>query len=199
MLNIPSAEWSFQYLRRQAQITREELIKKRIEEGHWRELANPVFDEYSGQTTTVPKIRVENDDSSEDEVDGDDEGWYSATSTTSVLEASDIRAFRAQYSGSLGRLIVSSKGIRFVRSLPPRKEHWRCDYLDLAEMRKAEGSTVSKITSGSQDQLEIKCIDGSKLNFEGMKERDEAFNTIIAFSSLQWQSLQILSNTKQQP
>lgn len=192
------AEWSFQYLRRQAQITREQLIKQRVEEGHYRELANPAIDGYSGQITTVPKIRVENGQSEDEEADEDDDGWYSASSTTSVLEASDIRSFRAQYSGNLGRLIVFSKGIRFVRSLPPKKETWRCDYLELAEMRKVEGSTVSKLTSGSPDQLEIKCIDGSKLHFDGMKERDEAFNTIIAFSSLQWQNLQIISNSKAQ-
>lgn len=156
------------------------------------------MDDYTGQIAAVPTIRVGNGESSESEVDGDDDGWYSATSTTSVLEASDIRAFRAQFSGSVGRLIVFSKGIRFIRSFPPKKEQWRCDYLDLAEMRKVEGSTVSKITSRSPDQLEIKCIDGSKVNFEGIKERDEAFNTIIAFSSLQWQSLQIISNSKQQ-
>lgn len=192
------AEWSFQYLRRRAQITREQLIKQRVEEGHWHELANPTVNNYGGQITTVPKIRIENGDSSSEEADGDDDGWYSATSATSVLEASDLRAFRAQFSGHLGRLVVFSKGIRFVRSLPPKKETWRCDYLDLAEMRKVEGSTVSKLTSRSPDQLEIKCIDGSILQFDGMKERDEAFNTIIAFSSLQWQSLQILSNSKAQ-
>ncbi len=196
---IRSAEWSFQYLRRQAQITREKLIQERVEEGHSRELANPALDRYTGRMTkSVPKIRVENPESEIEDIDGDDDGWYSASSTTSVLETSDIRAFRAHCSGSTGRLIIFSKGIRFVRSFPiPKKELWRYDFLELAEMRKVEGSTFSKLAS-SPDQLEIKLTDGSKLPIEGMKERDEAFNTIIGFSTLQWQSLQIKNNSKQQ-
>ena len=191
------AEWSFQYLRRQAQAAREQMIKSKIESGHSHELANPAIDQYTGRMTTVPKIKIEGDDSAEDEGDDDDEGWFSASSTTSVLEASDIRSFRAQSGSSIGRLIVFTKGIRYVRSLP-RKELWRQNYLDLAEMRKVEGSNMSKLASLSPDQLEIKCVDGTKLHLEGMKERDEAFNTIIAFSSLQWQSLQIKSNSNAQ-
>ncbi|KAL2037723.1 hypothetical protein N7G274_009448 [Stereocaulon virgatum] len=199
--DIPThAEWSFQYLRRQAQITREEFIKRRVEEGYSQELANPTVERYSGRMTkTVPKIRVENDESEETdtEADADDEGWYSASSSTSVLEASDIRSFRAHYAGTIGRLVIFSKGIRYVRSVPMKKELWRHDFLELAEMRKVEGSALSKVVS-SPDQLEIKLTDESKLKIEGMKERDEAFNTIIAFSSLQWQSLQIKKDSNQQ-
>ncbi len=193
----PTAEWSFQYLRRQAQISREQVIKKKVEDGHWREVANGAVDRYTGHLSTVPRINVEADELVEKYGDDDDECWYSASSTDSVLEATDIRSFRAQSHGSIGRLVVFSKGIRFVRSVT-KKEMWRRNYLELAEMRKVEGSTVSKLASLSPDQLEIKCTNGSKLHLEGMKERDEAFNTIIAFSSLQWQSLQILSNSKAQ-
>ncbi|KAF6226057.1 hypothetical protein HO173_012547 [Letharia columbiana] len=197
--DIPTnAEWSFIYLRRKAQITRERIIEKKVEEGHFRELASAAVNEYTGRMTNVPKIKV-GGSGSEDENsdDDDDEGWYSACSTTSVLDASDIRSFRCQSHKVIGRLIIHSKGIRFVRSLP-KKELWRRDYLDLAEMRKVEGSAMSKLASLSPDELEIKCIDGSKMHFEGMKERDEAFNTVIAYSGMQWQSLQILSNTKAQ-
>ena len=194
--DIPTnAEWSFTYLRRQAQITRERIIENRVEEGHSRELTCPAADEYAGRATTVPRIKVMDTDSDDENVDGDDdEGWYSACSSTSLLEASDIRSFRCQSHEVIGRLIIYSKGIRFVRSLP-KKELWRRSYLDLAEMRKAEGSAISRLTSISRDQLEIKCIDGSKLHFEGLRERDEAFNTVIAFSGMQWQSLQILRST----
>lgn len=196
--DIPTnAEWSFTYLRRQAQITRERIIEKKVEEEHFRELAKSAVHEYTGRMTTAPGIRIEDSDSG-DEDDEDDEGWCSARSTTSVLGASDIRSFRCQSHKVIGRLIIYSKGIRFVRSLP-KKELWRRDYLSLAEMRKAEGSTMSKLASLSPNQLEIKFIDGSKLNFEGMKERDEAFNTILAYSGMQWQSLQILNNTRAQP
>ena len=197
--DIPTdAEWSFMYLRRQAQITRERIIEKKVEEGHFREVAHPAMEYYTGHVTTVPKLKVEGIGSEEKENDdGDDEGWCSACSTTSILEASDIRSFRCQSQKVIGRLVVHSKGVRFVRSLP-KKELWRWNYLDLAEMRKVEGSTMSKLASLSPNQLEIKLIDGSKLHCEGMKERDEAFNTIIAFSGMQWQSLQILSKTNAQ-
>ena len=186
-------------MRRQAQITRERIIENKVEKGHFRELAYPALDQYTGRMTIVPKIRVEGSDSEDEDNDSDDdEGWYSTCSTTSVLEASDIRSFRCQSQNVIGRLVIYSKGVRFVRSLP-KKELWRQNYLDLVEMRKVEGSRISKLASLSPDQLEIKVMDGSKLHLEGMKERDEAFNTIIAYSGMQWQSLQILSNTKAQP
>ena len=70
-------------------------------------------------------------------------------------------------------------------------------FIQLAEMRKVEGNRLSKMVS-SADQLEIKNMHGRKYCIEGMKERDEAFNTIIAFSGLQWQSLQIRHDTKEQ-
>ena len=196
---LRSAEWSFQYLRRQAQIAREQLIRQRVEESHDHEITNPALDSYTGRMTkTVPKIHVENSDSVPEDHDDsdDDDGWYSASSTTSALEASDIRAFRARSNNSIGRLIVFSRGIRFVRSLP-KKQLWRYDFLELAEMRKIEGSALSKLAL-SPNQLEIKFTDGSKLQLQGMKDRDEAFNTIIGFSSLQWQCLQIKTNGKQQ-
>ena len=192
------AEWSFQYLRRQAQITREEMIKKKVEDGHSYELANPSVDGYTGRMITVPRIQVQGDESAKDYSDSDDEGWYSASSSTSVLEASDIRSFRAQSHGVIGRLIVFTKGVRYVRSLP-KKELWRKDYLEFVELRKMEGSNASKLTSLSPDQLDIKCTDGETFKIKGMVERDEAFNTIIAFSGLQWQSLQIKANTDAQP
>ena len=184
------------YLRRQAQIRREQMIEKKVEE----RFVNSAVDKYTGCITTVPRIKVDGGNSEDevDENDDDDEDWFSACSTTSILEASDIRSFRCQSHHVRGRLIIFSKGIRFVRSLP-KKELWRLDYLDLAEMRKVEGSTMSKLASLSPDQLEIKSIDGSKFHLEAMKERDSAFNSIVGFSGLQWQSLQILSNTKAQP
>ena len=195
--DIPTnAESSFAFLRRQAQITRERIVEEKVANDHFRE---PVMDEYRGTLKTVPKIVVEGVGSRDEENNADDDqGWYSACSTNSILEFSDIRSFRCQSHKAIGRLIVHSKGIRFVRILPT-KELWRRNYLDLAEMRKVEGSTISKLTSLSPNRLEIECIDGSKLHLEGMKERDEAFNIIVAHSGMQWQSLQILSSTCAQP
>ena len=174
------------------------MIKKKVEDGQSYELANPSVDGYTGRMITVPRIQVQGDGSAKDYSDSDDEGWYSASSTTSVLEASDIRSFRAQSHGVIGRLVVFTKGVRYVRSLP-KKELWRKDYLELVELGKMEGSNASKLTSLSPDQLDIKCTDGGTFKIKGMVERDEAFNTIIAFSGLQWQSLQIKANTDAQP
>ena len=188
---IPTnAEWSFAYLRRQAQITREHIIEKKIEKDYFRELAKPAADDYCGSMTTVPKITIGGKKlEDEDNTDDDNESWYSVCSTTSVVEASDIRSFRCRSQEVVGRLVVHSEGIRFVRSLP-KKELWRRNYLDLAEMRKAEGSTMSDLMLSSRNQLEIICADGSKLRLKGIQERDEAFNAIIAYSGMKWQSLQ---------
>ena len=149
--------------------------------------------------TTVPKVVVESSGARDEEKNADDDqGWYGACSNNAARETSDIQSFRCQSHNVIGRLVVHSKGIRFVRTLP-MKELWRRNYLDLAEMRKVEGSTLSKLTSLSPNQLEIKCVDGSKLQLEGMKERDEAFNMIVAHSGMQWQNLQISNSTRVQP
>ena len=196
--DIPThAEWSFQYLRRKGQETRERVIKQRVDQGYSREIAEPATEKYTGRLITVPKVRIEGDEAAEESpCDSDDSGFLSADSTASVLESNDIRSFQAYCGGVVGRFIVFSRGVRFVRSLK-KKEVWRYDFLDLVEMRKVQGTRLSKMVS-SPDQMEIKLTDGSRLNLEGMRERDEAFNTVIAFSSLQWQSLQIRENSDDQ-
>ena len=54
-------------------------------------------------------------------------------------------------------------------------------------MRKLEASAVSRATFQSLEQLELTFIDGTSVVLGAMKDRDEAFNTIIGFSALQWQ------------
>lgn len=44
---------------------------------------------------------------------------------------------------------------------------------------------------GEGELLELCLTDGRREVLEGMRERDGAFNSIIGFSSLQWQNLQI--------
>ncbi|KAL9006589.1 MAG: hypothetical protein Q9188_000626 [Gyalolechia gomerana] len=172
------AEWSFQYLRRHAQTTREQLVKQRVDRIEQQE------NDGGGPPSYVVPVIIVNEDSSHEEDD-----WHSACSTTSVLDGMDIVAYRAYSRGAVGRLIIYSGGIRFVRSVKP-KQLWRRSYLELVEMRKTEGSSVSKIPGVPPQSLELKFMDGSKLALEGMKDRDSAFNTIIGFSGLQWQSLQ---------
>lgn len=193
---IPThAEWSFLYLRSQAQLAREDLINGKIEGKYMGEVQNSVIDPYFEGNTALPRIRV-GDDKSGSEALSDDEGWYSASSSTSVLGASDIRSFRASYQGTIGRLIVYSGGIRLVRRMK-QQELWDLPFHGLAEMRKVEGSKSSKLIS-SPDQLELESVEGRIFSLGAMKERDEAFNTIIGFSGLQWQSLQIRHKTNAQ-
>ena len=118
------------------------------------------------------------------DLDDEDEDWHSVNSSTSVLEDTDIIAFRAQSKGVIGRIVVFSGGIRFVRSIG-HKEIWRRSFLELTEMRKVEGSIMSRLTMVSRQRLEFKFTDGNTL-MEGMRDRDDAFNTIVAFSGLQW-------------
>jgi len=164
-------------LRRQAQISREQLIKQKVEANHSKEAQHPHLSVYVGNA--VPTFTVD-----DGVTDGDDDDWHSASSSTSILEDSDIIAFRAHSKGIVGRLIVFSGGIRFVRSLG-QKEMWRRSFLELAEMRKVEGSTMARLTMASRQQIEFKFTHGSTL-LEGMKDRDEAFNSILGFSGLQW-------------
>ena len=164
--DIPTnAEWSFQYLRRKAQETREKLIEGRVESQEHSEKRRPPMEHYTGHLNIGPQVQVEGDTLEADSMDdSDDSGFYTASSSASILDSSDIRSFRAYYDGVPGRLIVFSDGIRFVRSLK-KKEIWRHDFIDLMEMRKMEGSRISRVPS-SHVQMEITCIDGSRLRLK---------------------------------
>lgn len=178
------AEWSFQYLRRQAQVSREQMIMRKVEQAYAAESVNPPPAHYTGHLS-APVFGFEDAADEDEEVDD----WHSVSSSTSTLEESDIIAFCAQCGGVVGRLFVYSSGIRFVRSLV-KKEIWKHNFLEVTEMRKMEGGTKSKLKLMPLEQLEFKLTDGKILHLEAMKNRDEAFNTIIGFSGIQWQSLQ---------
>ena len=188
--DIPTdAEWSFQYLRQRAQVSREQIIKGKVEDAHRSEEANPTRVIYAGQTSAMPAISLAVTDDGNEAHDADvddDESWHSADSSSSVLETTDIMSFRARSEGHIGRLVVYANGIRFVRSIKKR-ELWKRSFLELAEMRKLEGSKASHITLKTWEQLELTFRDGSSTILGCMKDRDEAFNTIIGFSALQWQ------------
>ena len=176
------AEWSFQHLRRQAQISREGMIKRKIEQIYITKSTK----RHTDQLPLIPTLDIQDYDS---DSESDDDDWHSVSSSTSILDSSDIISFRAEWHKAIGRLIVYSSGVRFVRSLP-KKELWRKPFLDLTEMRKTRGSSISKITMMTVEQLELTFVDGGSVTVEILKDRDEAFNTIIGFSALQWQVLQ---------
>lgn len=157
-------------------MTREQMIQKKVEQDF--------RDETHNSQSMIPRVAVPDSNTNDNEED-----WHSVTSSTSILDGSDIISFRGHSQGVVGRLIIHSGGIRFVRSLT-KKELWTRGFLELAEMRKLEGSLISKVTMKTFEQLEFKFSDGGSLLLEKMINRDEAFNAIIGFSSLQWQALQ---------
>ena len=166
-----------------AQLARQQLIECKIEQLHQTETDHFKGSPPSRRADKIPFIMVEGLESSDDEV------WYSAASASDILGDSDIMAYRARWHGNVGRLIIYSGGVRFVRSLK-RSELWKSPFLEIAELRKKQSSRASKLSMMGQESLEIKLVDGTKLDVDGLKDRDSAFNTIIGCSGLQWQSLQ---------
>lgn len=124
------------------------------------------------------------------ESDSDGESWYSADSSVAVISPLDVVSLRAHAQDVIGRLIISTEGIRFVRSFP-RKDIWTHPYTDLKEMRKLRGSGVSKLTKSSIEQIEFEFKDGTIEKIQGTRDRDHAFNIVLGFSGLRWQALQL--------
>jgi hypothetical protein len=139
-----TVEWSFQYLRRQAQISREQMIKRRVEESYVDETTNPGSYTYKGQMN-IPKIfhtgPLEKSEAVSDALDSEDEDWHSVSS---------VRYLRKQghhgFSRSMEPHCRSTRRLlewhTLVRSLS-KKEMWNRSFLELVEMRKLQGSTVS--------------------------------------------------------
>ena len=189
--DIPTdAELAFQYLRRRAQMIREQIIEKKAKEVTSLGNASPRASFFVGQTTVVPRITLDVDETDEaheaNADDSDDESWYSADSSSNVLEGTDILSFCARCGTKTGHLVLYTNGVRFVRSLR-RKELWRRSFLEMVEMRKLEGSTTSRFTLKALEELELTFTDGDSIILGAMNDRDEVFNSIIGFSALQWQ------------
>jgi len=96
----------------------------------------------------------------------------------------DIISFRGRHAGIIGRLIISTTSIRFMRSVD-QTLLWTHPFADLVEMRKATSTgRLGKLapTVVPNEGLSLLWTDGEKSVLEGMRKRDEAFNTIIGFS-----------------
>ncbi|ESZ90497.1 hypothetical protein SBOR_9127 [Sclerotinia borealis F-4128] len=125
----------------------------------------------------------------------------------------DILSFGCTYHNIPGHLIVSTDTIRFEAAAPnilPR-ESFHKPYSELIEMSKEQTDSVllaslaslAKVTTG-KDKLELRFrgeeglyLHDARQNghmvvlLENMRQRDKAFNSIIAFSSgVRWQCLQ---------
>ena len=134
------AEWSFQYLRQQAQVKREQLIAQTVEDDVASERGDRVAKSVD-RSRAAPSVNI---DGAGDhalgaappngDTDSDDE-WCAASSGGTVLDQADLHAIRCRWNGQGGELIVYSDGIRFV----PRRsqtERWRRTFQEMTEMRK---------------------------------------------------------------
>lgn len=88
--------------------------------------------------------------------------WHAASSTTGVLDETDIKGYLGCSQGVIGWVIIYSGGIWFLRSVK-RKEIWRRSFLELVEMRKTEDFLRSKLPAISAHSLELKFIHGDEL------------------------------------
>ncbi|KAB8289983.1 hypothetical protein EYC80_010310 [Monilinia laxa] len=143
------------------------------------------------------------------EATGKIEKHFQTISSTDIDGGHDIISFGCTFHHVPGRLIISTKTLRFealVHSIMPC-ESFNEPYSELIEMSKQQTEDVllaslAKMTIG-KDKLELKFrgARGSDLHnvrqnkhmvvlLENMRRRDKAFNSIIAFSGVRWQCLQ---------
>ncbi|RAL62368.1 hypothetical protein DID88_004934 [Monilinia fructigena] len=146
------------------------------------------------------------------ETTGKIEKHFQSIGSTDMDGGHDIISFGCTFHHVPGRLIISTKTLRFealVHSIMPY-ESFHEPYSELIEMSKQQTEDVllaslAKMTIG-KDKLELKFrgARGSDLHnvrqnkhvvvlLENMRRRDKAFNSIIAFSGVRWQCLQKMS------
>jgi hypothetical protein len=191
--DIPThAEWSFQYLRKHCQESRESMIAHQVEEKFKAEIDEPPLEKYEGRLDLPhPHIKLEgHGDNGLNSSDSED--WHSADSSASLLAGKRFLSYRAYSKGTPGRLVITPSGIRFIRSIR-RQEMWFLAFTQIKEMQKFHGAARSSSKYqgiGIKSLLELQDINGHSYTLELHGDRDEAFNYIIGFSALQWQSLQ---------
>ena len=159
------------------------MIAQRVEDVVQHEEEKPV-------TTSCEGALDESQPTLNGDMSDGDEDWYSIESADGILDDADVMSLKCDWRGTVGRLVIFTGGIRFVQSLG-KKELWRRSYQELAEMRKVSPGRLRRYAT-SASNLEIKFTDGEIVLLGMKKDRDEAVNTIIGFSSLQWQTLQTM-------
>lgn len=117
-----------------------------------------------------------------------------SSSLSKPLSSTTFVSFRALSHGHPGHLTIHPTGLFFSEILNRTRRRWQYSFLDLAEMKKPDtNSRMSKFIRKKTElgELELWLTDGRREVLEGMRERDGAFNSIIGFSSMQWQNLQM--------
>ncbi len=128
-----------------------------------------------------------------------DGSHISATPASYLLDETDILSFRGRWESHAGRLIVTTSGVRFIRSakLSPsqpgkQRELWYRPFNELVEMRKVKNATLRKLVPGPTEALVFAWMDGKEDAVESMRKRDECFNTVIGFSGSKFMGVQPL-------
>ena len=193
---IPTdAEWSFMYLRREAQEKRAGKIKRKVERRFTEKDGSLKPQTYSGRFTSIPLITGEDENHEslimdKSDASSDSDSYHSADSSASACDGEAFLTFTCTHKGLPGRLYILSSSISFSPRLKQGKA-WERSYLALVEMRKRQGLATKQLPiSRSMESLELTFTDGESATLKAMKGRDDAFNAIIAFSGIQWQNLQ---------
>ncbi|MCJ1293627.1 hypothetical protein MMC34_005182 [Xylographa carneopallida] len=219
--DVPTnAEWSFAYLRRQAQVVREKMISQHVEEALLEEDLHPALPAYSGHlafaTTTTTRSLTNDSDSashygSDSDSDSDSSSTTSFHSTTSHTHTHthptsppSILSFPATHASHRGHLLLSPSHLTFRPTRPSPSRTFTIPLPSLSEIRKLSGpashlaslthssalGTASQAAGAAGEALEFKTRDGREWVVAMGSERDEAFNAVLGFSGLRWQSLQ---------
>jgi hypothetical protein len=109
----------------------------------------------------------------------------------SALASDGNVSFSAEWQGIPGRLVMCPTGVCFLPGAR-KKEMWKLPFARMKEMRKLQ--ILAKVKphrkrARQTDHLEFKAVDGGTLRLAMVRHRNLAFNSIIGFSKLQWQSM----------
>lgn len=167
---------------------REKIIEGIVEQEYLNEIA--------GRKSRIARHNTAVSEHESDDFQDEETSCSSSPSSLSSkpLSSTTFLSFRAISHGHPGHLTIHPTGLFFSEILNPTRRRWQYSFLDLAEMRKPDtNSAVSKFIRKKTglSELELRLTDGRREVLEGMGERNGAFNSIIGFSSLQWQNLQM--------
>lgn len=201
--DIPTeAERAFLYLRARAQGARERVLERALERAvsvEQTSAGGAYADDGAASAIGGPPGIAAGGERDDVEV----EDWHTPPSTPSPPSDPTLLAFRAHYQSHQGKLLLSTNGVRFVRTSHlhahrATREPFALPYTHLREMRKIDGtmSRLAKVSGvlpkrvkESGEDLLFLGAEGEVL-VESVADRDEAFNAVVGFSGLRWQKLQ---------
>jgi len=185
--DVPThSEWCFQYLQECAAEAKAAIVSATEDDSHHFRTGSALTDQ-------------------DDSLNTHDADSFISAQSSSLNNERDILSFGCTYLHTLGRLVLSTTSIRFDSSLGKILPYaaFNKPFCDLIEMHKRQTHAsilkpLAKITTGL-DKLELSfqsdgAVDGTQeqdiVVLENMRGRDKAFNAIIGFSGMRWQSLQ---------